>query len=326
MSTPLSYAPAPSRRSGTALLFLAGVLWGTGGLAGSVLASRAGLQPVAVAAYRLLVGGALTTAYAVAVGTFRTGRCTRATAARVAVTGGLLALFQTAYFAAVAATSVSLATLTTMVAMPVLVTVGSAVLDRRRPSPRAVGAIVLAVTGLVLLLGSPAGAGGHRLLGTGLALLSALGFAALTLDRPSPLPGTDRGAMTGLGFLAGGLMLLPAGLASGMALAPEVDTVGTVLFLGLVPTAVAYTSYFAGLHRAGTAAGVAAVLLEPLTATLLAVLWGHDRLDGTQSLGIVLVLAAIVLAQTGTQTGTRTRTGTRTETRTRTRTGATSSS
>jgi DME family drug/metabolite transporter len=275
------------------------VLWGTGGLAGSLLAARTGMQPVAVAAYRLLVGGLFMTAYAAgAGGGIGTWPRSRAALARVAVTGGLLAAYQTAYFAAVEATSVSMATLTTTVATPVLVTVGSAVLDRRWPAPRAVGSIAIAVGGLVLLLGSPGGGtSGNRVVGTGLALLSALGFAALTLDRRAPLPGLSQDTMTGLGFLTGGLMLLPAGLVSGMGLSPRIDTVGAVLFLGLVPTAVAYTGYFAGMRQAGAAAGVVAVLLEPLTATLLAVLLGRDRLDGTQMLGVLLVLAAVAVPQ-----------------------------
>ncbi|MEU9369548.1 DMT family transporter [Streptomyces avermitilis] len=288
-----SLAAARVPRSGTALLILAGLLWGTGGLAGSLLASRAGLQPVAVAAYRLLAGGALITAYAAATGRLRPVPRTRATAARVAASGLLLALFQAAYFAAVQTTSVGLATLTTMVAVPVLVTGGSAALDRRPPTPRAAGSVVVALGGLVLLLGSPTGAGGNQAAGAGLALLAAAGFAALTLDRRAPLPGLDRVTVTGLGFLTGGLLLLPAGLLSGMGLPLRADTVGTVVFLGLVPTAVAYTGYFAGLHRAGPAAGVVAVLLEPLTATLLAVLLRHERLDGAQVLGAVLVLVSI---------------------------------
>ncbi|MFF8036296.1 DMT family transporter [Streptomyces sp. NPDC016626] len=301
---PTRSSPAAARipRSGTALLVLAGLLWGTGGLVGSLLASRTGLQPVAVAAYRLLVGGALITAYAAAAGGLRTVPRTRAAAARVAVAGVLLAVYQTAYFAAVEATSVSLATLTTMVAIPVLVTVGSAALDRRPPTLRAAGSIVIAVSGLMLLLDSPTSTSGNRAAGAGLALLAALGFAVLTLDRRAPLPGLDRDAMTGLGFLTGGLLLLPAGLVSGMELPPRIDAVGAVVFLGLVPTAVAYTSYFAGLHHAGAAAGVVAVLLEPLTATLLAVLLGHDRLGGAQILGAFLVLVSIGIQQAPTRT------------------------
>lgn len=300
--TSLSTAPAPR---GTALLVLAGLLWGTGGLAGSLLASRTGMQPVAVAAFRLLLGGVFITLYAVVAGGFRTVPRTRAAAARLAATGVLMATYQTAYFAAVEATSVSLATLTTMVAIPVLVTIGTAVLDRRPPTLRAVAAIVIAVGGLMLLLNSPTSEGGSGIAGAGLALLAALGFAVITLDRRAPLPGMDRNAATGLGFLTGGLLLLPAGLLSGMGLPPHMDAVGAVLFLGLVPTAVAYTSYFTGLHHAGAAAGIVAVLLEPLTATLLAVLLAHDHLSGLQILGAVFVLLSIGVQQAPSRTTRR---------------------
>ncbi|UUU23682.1 DMT family transporter [Streptomyces sp. DSM 40750] len=297
MPTRSSPAAARTPRSGTALLVLAGLLWGTGGLAGSLLASRAGLQPVAVAAYRLLVGGALITAYAVAAGRLTAVPRTRAVAARVAASGVLLGVFQAAYFAAVEATSVGLATLTTMVAVPVLVTAGAAVLDRRLPTRRAAGSVVIAAGGLVLLLGSPSGTSGNRAAGAGLALIAALGFAVLTLDRRAPLPGLDRTVATGLGFLAGGLLLLPIGLVSGMELPLRVDAVGALVFLGLVPTAIAYLGYFAGLRRAGAAAGVVAVLLEPLTATLLAVLLGRESLGGPQILGALLLLVSIGIQQ-----------------------------
>jgi DME family drug/metabolite transporter len=151
----------------------------------------------------------------------------------------------------------------------------------------------------VLLLGSPA-AGAHRVAGTGLALLAAAGFAVLSLDRRDALPGLDRVAATGLGFLAGSVLLLPAAQASGMGFPVRPDTIGAVLFLGLVPTAIAYTSYFAGLHHAGPSAEITDVLLEPLTATLLAKLLNQEHLDGLQILGALLVLAVTGIHQTPT--------------------------
>jgi drug/metabolite transporter, DME family len=54
--------PAAARRGpGTDLICLAtaGLLWGTGGLTGSLLSRTAGLPPLSVAAYRLAAGGAL---------------------------------------------------------------------------------------------------------------------------------------------------------------------------------------------------------------------------------------------------------------------------
>lgn len=300
MLTHSSLTPARSQRSGgTALLVLAGVLWGTGGLAGSLLAASAHLEPAAVAAYRLLTGGALITAYAVATGRLRSLPRTRRTATRVATSGALLALFQAAYFAAVHATSVGLAALTTMVAVPVLVTTGSAVLDRRLPTPRATASILIAVGGLALLLDSPATSTADLTTGTALSLLAAAGFATLTLTHRAELPAQDRTATTGLGFLAGGVLLLPVGLTTGMALTPRPDTLAALAFLAAFPTAIAYTTYFAGLHRTTPTAGVVAVLLEPVTATALSVLLRHEPLTVLQSLGAVLVLTSIALQQPG---------------------------
>ncbi|WP_037674729.1 DMT family transporter [Streptomyces griseus] len=301
-STDTSPSPARTARTGTALLVLAGVLWGTGGLAGSLLASSADLHPAAVAAYRLLTGGALITAYTAATGRLRSMPRTRPTLTRIATSGVLLALFQAAYFAAVEATSAGLAALTTMVAVPVLVTTGSAVMARRLPTARATTSILVAAGGLVLLLDSPTTSPAGLARGTALSLLAAAGFATLTLTHRTELPAQDQTTTTGLSFLAGGLLLLPVGLATGMALNPRPDTLAALAFLALFPTALAYTTYFAGLRRATPTTGVIAVLLEPLTATALSVLLQHTPLTATQTVGAAAVLTSIALQPTTDRT------------------------
>ncbi|MFH8616772.1 DMT family transporter [Streptomyces sp. NPDC017979] len=296
-ATRTSPSPARTPLNGTALLVVAGVLWGAGGLAGSYLADRAGLDPVAVAAYRLLCGGALIVLYAMATGT-RPAGAGRAVWLRVGFSGLLLATFQAAYFAAVAATSVGLATLTTMVAVPVLITVGAAVLDRRLPDARTAGAVALAVAGLLLLLGGDGAAGGPLLAGTALALLAAASFATFSLwfaRRTTPANAAD----LGLGFLTGGLVLLPFAAASGMTLPLRPDALGALAFLVLLPTAVAYVAYFTALRVVRPTAAVIGVLLEPLTATLLSVALAGERLSAAQTAGAVVVLASIALQSSG---------------------------
>src|SRR5688572_6942567 len=91
----------PTRARSSAALVLAGVLWGTGGLAGSLLASRAGLHPLSVAAYRLLIGGVAATGYLWLTGGLRGLPRTPEVRRRLLTVGGLFALFQTSYFAAV---------------------------------------------------------------------------------------------------------------------------------------------------------------------------------------------------------------------------------
>lgn len=270
-------------------LVLAGLLWGTGGLAGALLQQRTGLHPIAVAAYRLLIGGGLA-ALALLALRVRVPR-TAAVGRRLLAAGALLALFQAGYFGAVALTSVSLATLLTIGSAPVFVALATG--ERGR---RALAAVALAVTGLALLAGDPATTDAWRAAaGAALSLASGAGFAALTLLTRRPLPGLSSGATTACGLLVGGVLLLPLALPAGMALPADPGALLIALYLGLVPTAVAYGAYFVGLRGAPAVTAALSSMLEPLTATLLAVLVLHDRMTPPGVLGAALLAVALVL-------------------------------
>lgn len=64
-------AEVPTARTDLLRVAGAGILWGTGGLAGILLARSTGLSPLAVACYRLLVGGLLLVALLAATGRLR---------------------------------------------------------------------------------------------------------------------------------------------------------------------------------------------------------------------------------------------------------------
>jgi DME family drug/metabolite transporter len=287
--------------SGVSFLVVSGVLWGTGGLLGRMLADTAGLSSLAVATYRLGVGGLLIVGYLRVTG--RPLPRSRAAWRRIAVTGALAALFQACYFTAVTLTSVSLATLVTIGSSPVLVLLAR----RRSAGRRQVAGVVLALLGLGLLVGPPAdGHGampaGHVLLAAAFAVLAGAGFSAMTLLAERPVPDLDDATTTGLAFTAGGALLAPVTLAtSGLSFAPDARSVGLLLALGVVPTAVAYTCYFRGLRTAPAALGALMALLEPLTAAVLAALLLDDRLSGVAVAGAVFLGAAVVLAGWGSR-------------------------
>jgi DME family drug/metabolite transporter len=296
--SPAARATVPSahRPAAAALccLVAAGLLWGTGGLTGTLLGHAAGASPLFVAALRLLAGGGLIIAFRVAPR--RRWPIGRAAWTRVTVTGLLAATFQAAYFSAVSLTSVSLATLTTIGGAPVIVTLAEAVLGRKRLSRSSLITTALALSGLGLLIGLPAGGFGLAALlaGTGLALLASSGFATLTLISSSPVPGLDVEAVTGIGFALGGLGLLPlAALVGGLTFRPSVSTIMLLAALGAGPTAVAYTLYFRGLRAAPASTGALLSLLEPLTATILGVFLLGNRLSQAGMAGAVLLAAAV---------------------------------
>ncbi len=261
--------------SGVPLLVLAGVLWGTGGLLGQALAASSGLPAVAVAAVRLGGGGLLLCGYLIATGRRLPG--TRPARVRVLALGALAALFQAAYFLAVATTSVSLATLVAIGVAPLVVLTVEA-LRRRQIGARGAGTAALALAGLTLLVGPGAGPVGP---GVVFAAVAGAGFGVMTLLSARPVAGLETSTSTGVAFLLGGAMLAPLAWVTAPA-GTTVTVTGTAVLLAcafiLVPTAVAYTAFFAGLRCAPAGVGAVLALLEPLTAALLAAVLLGERL------------------------------------------------
>jgi DME family drug/metabolite transporter len=282
--------------SGVGFLVLAGVLWGTGGLTGSLLARHTGLGPLGVATYRLGGGGLLLVALLTA--TRRPVPKSRAARTRVAVVGGLAALFQASYFAAVQAVGVSLATLLTIGVSPVLVLLVEAVTGRRRIGPAAAGTATLALAGLALLIGVPQGSRNLTALlaGGGFALLAAGGFATLTLVQARPVADLDELATTGWAFTLGAALLAPLAAATGgLRFTPGPVSLGLAVALAVGPTAIAYAAYFRGLRTAPAGTAALMALLEPLVGSALAALVLGDRLGNAGLAGAALLIVALVL-------------------------------
>src|ERR1700757_4669704 len=135
-----AFSSRPS--AGLLCLVISGLLWGTGGLTGSLLGRVAGLSAIAVAAGRLTAGGVLIVGYLTVTGRARPPG--RAAWARIIVIGLLAAFYQSCYFIAVSLTSVPLATLITIGAAPVIV------LAAERLAGRSAGRLAMVTTGLAV--------------------------------------------------------------------------------------------------------------------------------------------------------------------------------
>ncbi|ADB73256.1 DMT family transporter [Geodermatophilus obscurus] len=290
--------PTPSTTSaasrGFPLVVLAALCWGTAGVSGRIVSERTDLGPLDIAWHRMAVGavvllaGYLLTRHREPV----TVPLTRPVAVRLGLVSAGLAVYQLAYFAAVATAGVSVATLVALGLAPLLIALGGAALGSGRPDRATFAALVVALVGLVLLVGLTAGAsaGTAVLLGALLACGSALGYAVVTLaggDVPAGLP------VTLVGFAGGALLLTPVALTAGLSLTTEPVALATLLYLGAVPSAAAYALFFRGLQTVpGAVAGIV-TLLEPVTATVLATVFLGERLPLGALAGGLLVLAAV---------------------------------
>jgi DME family drug/metabolite transporter len=291
MSSPLA---SPASRRGFLLVVLAALCWGTSGVSGRIVADRTDLGPLDIAWHRMAVGATV-----LLVGTALTRRrrgpstpLTRGTAVRLVLVGSGLAAYQFAYFAAVATAGVSIATLVALGLAPLLIALGAALLGHGRPDRATVVALVVALTGLVLLVGISAGAdtGTTVVLGALLAVGSALGYALVTLAGAGVPAGVP---VTLVGFAGGALLLTPVALVAGLRFTTDPGALAVLLYLGLVPSALAYALFFAGLRSVPGAVASIVTLLEPLTATALATAFLGERLEPAALAGGLLVLAAV---------------------------------
>ncbi|CAM5781246.1 DMT family transporter [Cellulomonas persica] len=296
-----------TRRGDFALVALAGVLWGTGGLAGAELGEAAGLSSGAVADYRLLGGGGLLLVVLAVLGRLRGLPRTRAAVTRVAATAVLIALFEAAYFEAVVRAGVAVSTLVTLGTAPLLVAAVTAARARSWPSRTTTTALGLALTGLAaLVLGQGTG---HAVDAWGvlLALVAAGAFAGITGVNARPVPGLDGLAVTALAFTLGGLLLVPYAAASPGGLRLPTDAAGWawLVYLAAVPTAAAYSAYFTGLRTVSPTSATVLSLLEPVTAAVLAVTMRDEHLGVLGVGGAMLLVAAVVVLRPRTSASPR---------------------
>jgi len=285
-------AAAVSSR-GVLLVALAAVLWGTGGVVAKELFGLTPIQPLTVGFFRL----ALSVPLLLLLGWWWLGRgLLRWHGPRLALILISLAMasYQVCYYGAVYRTGVTVATLITLCLAPLMVAGLSALWLGERLTAAVGRALGLALAGTVLLVGFPAGEIPVAWTGVALALGAALSYAVLTVTGRAIAARAHPFQTIVLGFGGGALLLLPPALGQGLSLDYPASVWLLLLYLGLVPTALAYVLFFGGMRS--TPATVASILslMEPLTATLLAWGWFGERL-GLLGLGGAVLLGASLL-------------------------------
>jgi drug/metabolite transporter, DME family len=169
----------------------------------------------------------------------------------------------------------------------------------RRPSLRRSAAVGLAVAGCALAVGF-VGSGGFRMDAVGViaALLAAFSFAFYNVGGHSVLARYDRWKVL--------LWVLVAASTFWIFVNPPWKIIvahygrqqwGFMLVFSLVSVLGPFSCYFAGLQHLEPTRAIVASCLEPVFSIVLAALVLGELLRPMQTVGIVLVLVAIVLIQ-----------------------------
>ena len=267
----------------------AAVLFGTTGTAQAVAPE---IEPLVVGASRIAVGAALLVLVALLLGRLRVGGGRRATL----LGGACVALYQATFFAAAAETGVAIAAVVALGAAPAFTGVLARTFAGERLHWRWAAATALASAGVALLVLGGGSGGDVSPGGVGLALMSGAGYAGYAVlgKRMLEAGGTPEGVMAAV-FGTGAVLLLPV-----LAIVPlgELTAPGGIalaLYLGAIPTALAYILFARGLERIGAGEAATLTLAEPLTAAALGVIALGERPGAAAALGATLVLSGLVL-------------------------------
>ncbi len=295
-------------RHGLLLIVLAAVLWGTVGITTKTIFGLSDTNPLSIGFFRLAFSVPVLLAACWHTLGWRMFRIAPRDLGLMLLMGALMALYQVCYFAAIARVGVAIAVLVTLCTAPVLVALLSALLLRERLTGAIVLALACALAGTAMLIWVGPETGGARrdtLVGVLLALGSAFGYTMLTLCSRTLAGRYHSLQPITIGFAAGALLLLPFVMATSFVISYPAGGWALLLYLGLVPTALAYVLFLTGIRSITATVASIATLIEPLTSTVLAWLLFGEQLGPLGVFGAALLLGAIGLLYRGESRRTR---------------------
>jgi len=163
---------------------------------------------------------------------------------------------------------------------------------RERLRPRTLAGVAVGFAGVAVLLRP---GGGATTGGIALCMLSAVMWAVGSVAAARlPMP-RDAFAATAWEMLAGGLLMLPWGLADAGGLSPSTGSALAWVYLVFVGSVVGYTAYTWLLAHAPLSTASTYAYVNPVVAILLGVLFRNEHLTGRILIGAAIIVAAVAV-------------------------------
>lgn len=275
----------------------ASVSWGTVGIANQIIYAHTATNALSLAFLRLVIATPLFFLASWILLGRRLFQIKPRDIGVMMLMGGLQALYQVCYSAAIPYAGVTVSTLIALCAAPVIIALISTFMTREHLTPITLMALVGALGGTTLLVAarSHPSEGSVSFLGVFLAFLAACGYAGFILcgrlltSRYHPLH------INCVAFGIGALLLLFFASSTRLVIVyPAWDWL-ILLYLGCVPTAFAYGLFQVGIRSLSATVVSIVTLCEPLTAALLAWIFFREELSLLGLLGAVLLLGAMAM-------------------------------
>lgn len=291
--------PANVRLRGVACALAGGLLWGFSGTAVSFLFRESGIAPAWVMSVRMTCAGMLFILFSALRGDDRVWRMLRERRAVIELllfaAGGLF-LNQFSYLMAIQASNSATATvLQSLQLLPVAA--AACIIGHRAPRPREVAGMTLAVLGTFLIAtGGALASVAMPIRGLIFGLLAALGGAGLAVFPRRILAEFGVAAVNGWAMLLVGIATIPLVPNWGEGFA-VFDGPCWAVFAALVVlgTFCSYLFYMQGVREIGSLKTALLSTAEPISATVLSVVWIGVEFAQTDFLGFAFIITMMLL-------------------------------
>jgi len=279
----MSHAVSHNVRRNYAFVIAAGICFGTTGTTQAL--GPDGISSLSIGSARLLVGAFFLYLY------IKIAKIPSAAIPKMAMWLSALGIlsYQLTFFSAVKQTGVAIGTVTALGSVPALTGLLDYLIYKVKPTKRWFIATVITTTGIVAL-GTANGVSDFDLGGFVLAIIAGGSFGLLAVSSKRALSsGVDSTYLMFKVFSLAALLSIPVLLINGTSWLGTSGGAVMIIWLGLIPTALAYILYAKGLK--GIAPGVASTLIlaEPATATILAAVVLNESINLQGWAGIATV-------------------------------------
>lgn len=281
------------RHTSLILVMLAALFWGISGAIAEILMDK-GWNPLVISFYRGFIGFLVFFVWSLFKIRKRWIPSVRFSLWSVLAGVGVVGNF-TFYFLAIQASSISVA-VTLMYTAPVFVLLTSLILGFERSTLFKWASVVWVITGIILLTGSyDVGSVSTTIGGTLAGLASGLSYTLFIFGFKNASKIGNAKSTLLVAFLAFSIILLIL-----MDVREALDVFGSgdlgwFLLLGLLGAGISFFIYVIGLRMTPPTTASVVAMIEPVTASLIAILFLGNSLSLVQLSGMVLILFTITL-------------------------------
>ncbi len=178
---------------------------------------------------------------------------------------------------------------------PIFVMLFSVFILKEKLTRKRLAAVLFGLTGLAVI-SSRFGAGGDSFAGIGFGLLASMTFGLYTVLGKLKSESVSALSMTAFSSLFGCLFYLPVFIGQRMnPFAVPVESLPTLLYMGIVLSGLAYITYVEALKILGAGKGSVTFFLKPAIASFLAVVFLGEQLTKSAVLGSSIIVLGMAV-------------------------------